>query len=198
KLLKCLRDLDPYVILNNEWVDLRFMVFPWAPTVDHDFLTDTPYNLLKAGKFQHKDSLLGVNKDEGTFWILFALPSLSKDHESLLNRTSFLRAIDTLLWDLPETTKDEVKGHYAPKDPNDQAAHRDALDKVCGDRSFTCPTKKLMEVYTEAGIKTHFYYLTHRATNEAWPPWMGVIHGAEIQWVFGMALNESKNYTPEE
>ena len=217
QLLACLRRLDAFDILKTEWVDTNFMVFPWAPTVDYDFLTDSPYNLLKAGEFQRKDSLLGVNKDEGTFWILFALTGFSKDHASLQNRTSYLKAIEVLLWDLPEDTKDEIKRHYAPQNVDDLAAHRDALDKVCGDRSFTCPTKKLMEIYTEAGIKTHFYYLTYRASTEVWPPWMGVIHGAEIQvsvrfvirgtdswnqlyfqWVFGMALNESRRYTAQE
>lgn len=181
ELLQCLRKLDPYVIMNNEWVDSNFMVFPWAPTVDDDFLTDTPYNLLKQGKFQHKDSLLGVNKDEGTFWILFTLPGFSKDHESLQNRTTFNEAIDTLVWDLPLRTRNDLRAQYAPLDVNDLAGHRDALDKVCGDRSFTCPTKKLTEIYTASGIRTHFYYLTYRASTEVWPPWMGVIHGAEIQ-----------------
>ena len=180
-LFRCLRGLDAHFILDNEWVDSHFRVFPWAPSVDGDYLTDTPYNLLQQQKFQKKDVLLGVNKDEGTFWILFTLPGFSKDTESLQNRTSFNEAIDILAWDLPQWTRNQLRQLYLPADPRDLAAHRDALDKVCGDRSFTCPTKRLTEIFSEAGLRTYFYYLTYRASTEVWPPWMGVIHGAEIQ-----------------
>ena len=70
------------------------------PTVDGEFLTDSPYNLISRGRFQHKDSLLGVNADEGTFWILFALPGFSKDGPSLQNLTMFRSGVDTICWDL--------------------------------------------------------------------------------------------------
>ena len=70
---------------------------------------------------------------------------------------------------------------YQPGDGSDHAANRDALDKVSGDRAFTCPTIELTDTFTDAGINGYFYYLTHRASSEVWPPWMGVIHGAEIQ-----------------
>ena len=74
-----------------------------------------------------------------------------------------------------------IKDRYLVDDGRDLDANRDALDKVCGDRSFTCPTKELVDIYSRHGIRTYFYYLTYRASTEVWPPWMGVIHGADIQ-----------------
>ena len=74
-----------------------------------------------------------------------------------------------------------IRELYLVDEGRDTDANRDALDKVCGDRSFTCPTKELTDIYSRRGVKTYFYYLTHRASNELWPPWMGVIHGADIQ-----------------
>jgi len=76
--------------------------FPWVPTVDGEFLTDTPYNLISQGRFEHKDALLGTNADEGTFWILFALPGFSKDGPSLQNLTMFRSGVDVICWDLSE------------------------------------------------------------------------------------------------
>ncbi len=157
------------------------MVFPWAPTVDGDLIPDSPHNLLRDGRFHRKDSLVGVNKDEGTFWILYSVEGLSKDHESLLSREQYEAGVDVIDWDVTPSTLRRVKALYAPSDAGDGAAHRDALDDVCGDRSFTCPTRALVKALTGRGVKTFFYYLTYRASNEAWPPWMGVIHGAEIQ-----------------
>jgi len=75
-------------------------VFPWAPTVDGDFLIDTPYNMLKAGRFQQKDALLGVNRDEGTYWILYALPGFSAHGPSPQNLSMFNSGMDIIAWDL--------------------------------------------------------------------------------------------------
>ena len=81
-----------------------------------------------------------------------------------------------------------MRQRYLVDDGHDTSANRDALDKVCGDRSFTCPTKELTDMYSRSGIHTYFYYLSHRASTEVWPDWMGVIHGADIQ------VNTSNNF----
>jgi len=77
-----------------------FQAFPWAPTVDGEFLVDTPYNLLKSGRFHRKDALLGTNRDEGSFWILPELPGFSRHNSSLQNLTMFRQAVDVITWDL--------------------------------------------------------------------------------------------------
>lgn len=56
--------------------------------------------MLRTGQFQHKDALLGVNRDEGTFWILFALPGFSKDGPSYQNRSMYMDGVDIIAWDL--------------------------------------------------------------------------------------------------
>lgn len=181
ELLHCLRGLNASFIRDNEWVDDRFMVFPWAPTVDGEFLPDTPYRMLKSGRFQKKEALLGVNRDEGTYWIVYALPGFHKDHASLQNRSMYQDGVDQIAWDVSEERRTQIKALYEVRGGEDWAANRDSLDKVCGDRSFTCPTEELAEIYSRTGSKTHFYYLTYRSSIEVWPAWMGVIHGADVQ-----------------
>ena len=58
-ILECLRGLPAEDIQANEWVTSHFVEFPWVPTIDGDFLVDSPYNLLKQGKFQKKEILAG-------------------------------------------------------------------------------------------------------------------------------------------
>ena len=41
-------------------------------------------------------------------------------------------------------------------------------------------------------------YVIYRASNEVWPQWMGVIHGADVQWPFGMPLNSKYGFSSEE
>ena len=74
-----------------------------------------------------------------------------------------------------------LRQRYLVGEGQDKDANRDALDKVCGDRSFTCPTKELTDIFSGRDIHTYFYYLSYRASTEVWPDWMGVIHGADIQ-----------------
>lgn len=180
-VLTCLQSKPMQTLFDNEWVTGNYLEFPWLPTVDSDFITDNPNKLLKEGKFQtDKEVLLGTNKDEGTFWILYSVPGLSRNDPSPLTHAMYLEGIDIVDWDLSSDDRASIAKMYEPLDTLDGEANTAALDDVSGDRSFTCPTLDLASTLSEV-TKTYVYYLTHRASNEVWPKWMGVIHGADIQ-----------------
>ncbi|CAF93936.1 unnamed protein product, partial [Tetraodon nigroviridis] len=76
-------------------------------------------------------------------------------------------------------------------DENNGKKNRDALDDIVGDHNVICPL-----AYFARGV--YVYLFDHRASNIAWPEWMGVIHGYEIEFVFGLPLEKRLNYTQEE
>ena len=134
EVLDCLRELDAQTILNKEWVDGRFMVFPWTPTVDGDFLEEAPHDLLQRAlrggvdtTLKHKEALLGVNSNEGTYWILYALEVLNKDHDSLLTYEQYVDSVRTLDWDLNEETQQTIIDLYSPRNRSNTAANRYGL-----------------------------------------------------------------------
>lgn len=64
--------------------------FSFVPVVDGEVLPDTPEAMLNSGNFKDTQILLGVNQDEGSYFLLYGAPGFSKDNESLISREDFL------------------------------------------------------------------------------------------------------------
>lgn len=64
--------------------------FSFVPFVDGEVLPDTPEAMLNSGNFKDTQILLGVNQDEGSYFLLYGAPGFSKDNESLISREEFL------------------------------------------------------------------------------------------------------------
>ena len=181
-MLRCLRALPADVILQEQWINSGFMILPWVPTVDGRFLTDTPFNLLKTDRVQRKESIFGVNKNEGTCLALYFgdILGFTKDGPNPQNRTTFQRGIDIMASDLSMKTRARLKRLYRPRNGND-LAFRDAFGDVAGDRGLICPALEMASMFSDLGSPTYFYNFAYRSSTEAWPPWMGVTHQLEIQ-----------------
>lgn len=185
-LVKFLKALDINKILENDWIDCGFMNYPWVPTIDGHYLYDEPRNLMKQGKLKSVDSILGCNLNEGSFWCVYDLPErFSKDdHKSLQTYSSFQKNLNTINWDLPTNVKNSIEEFYKQDfkvGVSNETFLREATDHIAGDRGFVWPTIEFTNALSLKGATTYLYYLKHRASNEVWPDWMGVIHGADIQ-----------------
>ncbi|KER18454.1 hypothetical protein T265_16046, partial [Opisthorchis viverrini] len=65
------------------------------------------------------------------------------------------------------------------------------LDQLCGELDFTCPTLKFAKrVASLPNSKVFLYELQRRTANFSFPKWVGVMHGYEIEYVFGMPYSE--------
>lgn len=82
--------------------------------------------------------------------------------------------------------------------PNDIMSNYDALDKIVGDYYFTCHVNEFAHRYSQAGNSVYMYYFKQHSSISPWPKYMGVLHGDEINFVFGEPLNVLFNYTDKE
>lgn len=223
ELVDCLRRKTPQELIDQEWQVLPWSAlfrFSFVPVVDGEVLPDTPEAMLSSGNFKDTQILLGVNQDEGSYFLLYGAPGFSKDNESLISREDFLEGVKLSVPHANDIGLEAVVLQYTDwMDENNGLKNRDAMDDIVGDHNVICPLAHFARSYAQHNIlKTnmggpgfgminsggnsqggvYLYLFDHRASNLAWPEWMGVIHGYEIEFVFGLPLEKRLNYTLEE
>ncbi|XP_043925927.1 cholinesterase isoform X2 [Protopterus annectens] len=202
EIINCLRNKHPEDIANNDFNVLPYAVifrYGFVPIIDGDFITDDPRALNKLGHFKHTNALVGVNKDEGTYFLVYGAPGFSKDNESLITRSEFLEGVKMSLPDASELGVESVIFQYTDwADEHNLEKNRDALDDIVGDQNVICPVLEFAQNFAENGNNVYLYFFDHRSSNLAWPEWMGVMHGYEIEYVFGLPLAKPSDYTASE
>ncbi|XP_071093823.1 acetylcholinesterase-like [Haliotis cracherodii] len=197
EILECLRKERFDTFVREQWMPGG--ICPHKPTIS-PFMPQLPEVLLRKRGFKKKAVLMGTNKNEATYFMIYRLKSVSiNDPVSGQTQQNIKEAIRLFNPDLDEAQCERVFSYYTDNiDEYDLVGNRNAIDALMGDRYFTCPSVNVAESNVAVGGETFYYYYNHRASNEVWPAWMGVMHAAEIQFVFGMPLNNTLGYTAEE
>ncbi|KER28016.1 hypothetical protein T265_05062 [Opisthorchis viverrini] len=111
-----------------------------------------------------------------------------------LSEDQLVRGISQLpsfSYGLPVDTS-QTNGYADPSDSRMTAEalmHR--LDTLCGELDFICPTLNFAEqVARIANSKVFLYEMQRKTLSCPFPSWTGVMHGYEIEYVFGMPYSE--------
>ncbi|XP_074839066.1 acetylcholinesterase [Carettochelys insculpta] len=199
ELAACLRGKAPHELIAQEWQVLphpSVFRFAFVPVADGDFAAEAPPG---AGPGAETQVLLGVVRDEGSYFLLYGAPGFSKDNESLISREEFLGGVRVGVPQASELAAEAVVLHYTDwLDQENPVKNREALDDIVGDHNVVCPVGHFAGRLAERGARVYAYLFDHRASNLLWPPWMGVPHGYEIEFVFGLPLEPTLNYTAQE
>ncbi|XP_045153484.1 cholinesterase isoform X2 [Echinops telfairi] len=202
EIIKCLQNKEPQEILLNEVFVVSFeslLLVNFGPTVDGDFLTDMPDTLLQLGQVKQTQLLVGVNKDEGTAFLVYGAPGFSKDNNSIISREQFQEGLRLFFPGVSDVAKEAILFHYTDWLDDQRPEHyREALDDVIGDYNFICSALEFARKFSELGQSTFFYYFEHQSSKLPWPQWMGVMHGYEIEFIFGLPLERNVSYTRAE
>jgi len=110
-----------------------------------------------------------------------------------------LRKRSTCLRSEGERNCDSKSFMHALQSSDTETFYRDRLDDMVGDVAVVCPLLDLADKRSEGGEgSVYFYHFVQRSSQNPWPEWMGVMHGYEIEFVFGLPLDESLKYTAHE
>ncbi|XP_070609668.1 cholinesterase isoform X2 [Erythrolamprus reginae] len=203
EIIYCLQNKEPQELLEKGEAVLIYtglISLQFCPIVDGDFLTDMPEILLKRGDFKQTQILAGLNKNEGSLFLLYGgAPGFSKDNNSVINETEFQAGLKLTFPQLNEMGLESIAFHYTDwEDEKNIFNYRDAMDNIVGDYYFKCPAAEFIKQFALAGNSAFFYYFEHRSSKLAWPEWTGVPHGYEIEFVFGLPLERRVNYSKAE
>uniref|UniRef100_A0A2C9JKE7 Carboxylic ester hydrolase n=1 Tax=Biomphalaria glabrata TaxID=6526 RepID=A0A2C9JKE7_BIOGL len=208
EIIKCLRrkpaELFPFHELN---ITRGIAQFPFVPAIDGRFLRMSPAEYLREGSFKKAPVLLGSNANEGT-WLLvyYEAQHFNIVTESLISRRQYDEVMSSIFQYYPQFPKE--LNHMAREairfkyidwiDPEDQVRLRGQVEKAVGDHFFTCSVVGFAKALAKAGQDVYLYRFSQRMSSHDWPKWMGVMHGDEIFFVFGLPLKYSHKFTREE
>lgn len=206
-IIACLRTKPATMFTNFEFqVSFGIFQFPFVPIVDGTFLTETPTSALQSSNFKKAPLLLGSNKNEGAWFLIYQYVEHFSFSDSLISRKQFMFIMDSLFHYYPQYPqkmnifgKQAVAFQYTHwQDPNNKVMNRVNLDQVVGDYHLVCGVNDFAEAYARANLDVYYYYFTHRSSQNLWPKWMGVMHADEINYVFGEPLNPKFKYHKQE
>lgn len=96
--------------------------------------------LLQTGKLPKKEVLFGLNRDEGTYFLVYGMPGFNITGQSLITRKEFLEGVDLAMGDVGHVARETAVFQYTDwTDENNRINNRDLLGSLVGDRFFVCP-----------------------------------------------------------
>ncbi|KAK7488897.1 hypothetical protein BaRGS_00019854 [Batillaria attramentaria] len=188
EMVSCLREKDAQAITDTMWntVEYYFDV-PHPTVVDGYFLPEHPHDLIRKGEVKDTEVLLGANKDEGTFWLLYAFPDdYPLNNSGQVSRSRFRELIHGVTLNGNDEMVDAYVFEYSDSVvPSLRRTYRELVGDMAGDDLFTCPVADFANDFAK-NHSVFLYSFQHRLANNPWPAWTGVMHGYEVEAVFGL------------
>ncbi|KAL9961303.1 hypothetical protein ACROYT_G030216 [Oculina patagonica] len=175
----------------------RSNYLPFTPVVDGHFMPDTPTKLLQAGKFNKSNIIIGVTRDDGTVFAtgspgLLPVLDLSKG----ISRALFKEVINNRTWIRNQNSQILELLVYEYTDwsnASDPILLRQQFIDMNTDANFKAPAIKSAKAFDKGQSPTYFYQLETAPKRFPGvpgpiPEWLGIFHGADIVYVFGLFL----------
>nr|CAB3219683.1 acetylcholinesterase precursor [Phallusia mammillata] len=189
ELLTCLRSKTAQEVFGASWITAEIFDFPFVPVHGTAFLPLSPQEVTKQGQHAPVDVLAGYNTNEGSYFNIYTCPGFNISTDSLITRDEYIKGIELCGLRTNAMGRSATAFLYADwSNPNNPAQYRDALDRIVADFHIDCPTKSMVKLHSQhfSNRRVYLYHFDYRISNNAWPSWAGVMHGYEIELIFGL------------
>lgn len=180
-VIQCLRTVPAEELVlarpTDEDVAAGRRRFNWGPVAGAAPLADLPSSLLQTSALNKVPVLLGTNEDDGVFFAFVrGIIGLSEDEYQ-----------DALMGESPGSDAAELLELYPMENPDIPAL---GIANLLGDKLFNCPMAIDSRTLDSQGIDVYRYYFT-QPIESGFLAELGTIHGAEMPFVFGAAVEDS-------
>ncbi|GFN92340.1 carboxylic ester hydrolase [Plakobranchus ocellatus] len=194
-LLACLQGKNPALISSEQWniTGMKSFDVTFAPVVDGNFLIAEPAEMINNGDIKITNVIVGVTKDEGIYFDLYAF-NIQLNCSGELTEQHF-DEIMLAIADNDVSFKEQLIATYTEEEGD---SPMDIVDAASGDAWFKCSVVNFAQKYAQLGGQVYKYSFEENLSSNPWPDWMGVPHGYEIEAVFGIPLAPGSNNTSAE
>uniref|UniRef100_A0A0N4ZZS1 Acetylcholinesterase n=1 Tax=Parastrongyloides trichosuri TaxID=131310 RepID=A0A0N4ZZS1_PARTI len=213
EIIKCMQNVND-TLLNDNQFTTRDKEQPPLPYTFLPIYNDTIFfgkNLfqkIKDGDIKKGISALyGRVKDEGSYFLPFLLGdeygcgfNQSLPAEDPKNQCDGIKGIVIFaIWFklgafFKEFFQEEYSLAWEYSLPLTEST-RDKAKEIFGDFMFNCDTELFANISDNTFKKNSYYFqFNKRSTITPWPQWMGVMHGYELEYVFGMPYRYPERY----
>lgn len=205
--IQCLKSVPAAKLIESIWDNLEFLEFPFViVSRDRNFFKGLDaYKALRYGNHSTDvDLMIGLNHDEGNYWNIYNLPQyFDKPEQPLLSEEDFLDCVNIAFKTQPTLVREAASFIYMDRRCEHtlykNKYYAEQVNQMVGDYFFTCDSIWLAEHMKTSNGKIYIYYFDQPSSANPWPKWAGVMHGYEIEYVFGVPMyNSTAGYTFQE
>lgn len=203
-----MREREPKELIAKMWnLNLGFLEFPFAIVArDKNFFREfDAFTALRNKEYRRDINLMiGINHDEGNYWNIYNLAKyFDVNEQPQLAIDEFYDCVNTAFARLPEVIRNAANfvylGEACQRPQGKSRIYADHVNQMVGDYFFTCDSIWLADQMDDASGNVFIYYFDQHSSANPWPEWTGVMHGYEIEYVFGVPIyNLTAGYTSRE
>jgi acetylcholinesterase/cholinesterase len=151
-----------------------------------------------------KELLTGLNRDEGTLFLLITNPELFRNNTFPQLKTKsetreYFVKLSTNRSDFSEKTASfAAEGFIRGPEIDSPLNNIRRLAGVLGDFLVVCPTIFLADEMIARNKTVYMYFFDHRPKSSKFDEWLGVVHYEEVPFVFGYPLRKPKLYNEQD
>lgn len=200
QIVACLRRVTVDIILHVQGQLFRKLL-AFLPVFGDDLLPVNVLVALQKGMFSRNvNVMIGVTPDEGSTILSTASPRFfqRESHRVVSKSELFSTCNRTFLHSFSKSALRKIYWKYLGLlGHTNYLTLRSAISNCIADYFMICPAHIFAEGLQKRGVEVYFYQFDYRTKNSVQPPWMGVIHTAELYYLFGEPFSTSW-YTDKE
>ncbi|RWS16894.1 acetylcholinesterase-like protein [Dinothrombium tinctorium] len=195
QILDCMRNKTVEELMNAQKQLLSEREFAFSPSAKETFLPTIPVNVIinyerNRGFEALQELLIGVTNDEGSIFVNFIMPEILAKDSLTSNEIRNLLINNSKKLLIPESKARLLANTFLREAPSEETSEFwfKILSNIVGDLFITCPSLSFAEEIAKINKTVFFYVFNHKPSIAAHHPWMGVSHGSDIPFVFGLPL----------